>query len=104
MTVFSAACDAIFADPNIAVDAVWYPCSGGAGLPCRIILARPDVLGGFGEAQIVSDTLRLDVRVSQISAPVAGDRVVIDGDRFNLQGDPRRDRRRLVWQCEAVPE
>ena len=26
-----------------------------------------------------------------------------DGDTFKVQGEPRRDRRRLVWQCEAVP-
>lgn len=87
----------------MAADAIWYPRSGGAGLPCRIILARPDVLGGFGEAQIISDTMRLDVRVAQIASPCSGDLVVLDGDTFKVQGEPRRDRRRLVWQCEAVP-
>lgn len=104
MTAFSAALDAIFADPNMAVDASWWPCGGGPSLPCRIILARPDVTGGFGEAQIVSDTVRLDVRVSEIASPCAGDRVQIGTEMYQVQGEPRRDRLRLVWQCEAPPE
>lgn len=103
MTAFSAACDAIFADPNMAADAVWRAHSGGAATPCRVIMARPDTMGGFGEAQIVSDTLRFDVRVSQITAPCRGDLIEIGGEVFKLQGEPRRDRLRLVWQCEAVP-
>ncbi len=103
MTAASAACDAIFADANLAVDAVWRANSGGAGTPCRVIQARPDAMGGFGESQIVSDTLRFDVRVTQIAAPCAGDLIEIGGEVFKLQGEPRRDRLRLVWQCEAVP-
>lgn len=103
MTAFSAATDAIFADPNMAVDAVWRDCSGGAGTPCRVILARPDEMGRFGDAQIVTDTMRLDVRVAEVPAPARGDTVEIAGERFEVQGEPRRDRLRLVWQCEAVP-
>ena len=102
MTAFSAAVDAIFADPNMAADAVWYDCTGGAGVPCRIVLARPDETEGFGQSRLVSETLRFDVRVSQIATPAAGDRIEIDGEWFKLQGEPRRDRMRLVWQCEAV--
>jgi len=104
MTSFSAACDAIFADPNLAVDAVWRDHCSGAETPCRVIRARPDVLGGFGEAQIVSDTMRLDVRVAQVASPSRGDTVTIAGETFVVQGEPRRDRLRLVWQCEAVPQ
>lgn len=104
MTAFSAAIDAIFADPNLAADAVWRDYYSGVATTCRIILARPDVMGGFGEAQIVSATVRLDVRVSQISAPARGDTVTVGTDVYVLQGEPRCDRRRLVWQCEAVPQ
>lgn len=104
MTAFTEACDALFGDPNLAVDATWWPCRGGPSLPCRVILARPDAPSTFGDAQIQSDTMRLDVRVSEIASPSAGDRVQIGTEIFQLQGEPRRDRLRLVWQCEAPPE
>lgn len=104
MTAFSAACDAIFADPNLAADAVWRPHHSVVDIPCRVILARPDAQGSFGEAQIVSDTMRIDVRVGQVANPERGDTVTIGTETFVVQGEPRRDRRRLVWQCEAVPQ
>lgn len=104
MSAFSAALDAIFADPNLAADATWRSARGGPLLPCRVILARPDSLSTFGDAQIVSDTVRLDVRSGEIAAPCNGDRVQVGSEIFTLQGEPRRDRLRLVWQCEARPE
>jgi len=104
VTAFTAACDALFEDANMAVDANWWPASGGPSIPCRIILARPDMMNGFGEAQIVSDTVRIDVRVSEVASPGRGDRVIIGTEIYDLQGEPRRDRLRLVWQCEAIPE
>lgn len=104
MTAFSAACDVLFEDVNLAVDAQWWSALGGPPVACRIILARPDQMTGFGEAQIVSDTVRLDMRVSEIAAPADGDWIVIGSERYVLQGEPRRDRLRLVWQCQATPE
>lgn len=103
MTVFSAAIDAIYGDSNMAVDAVWRACSGGVDTPCRIILSRPDAMGGFGDAQIVSDTFRFDVRVSDWPAPQSGDMLTLGDETFVVQGEPRRDRMRLIWKCEAVP-
>ena len=85
----------------MAVDALWRPACGGLSLPCRVILARPDTLGTFGEAQINSDTVRIDVRVAEVAHPGHGDLIEIGADIYKVQGAPRRDRRRLVWQCEA---
>ena len=104
MTAFTAAIGALFEDANLAVDATWWSALGGPPILCRIILARPDVMNTFGEAQIVSDTVRLDVRVSEMASPARDDRVQVGTEIFTLQGEPRRDRLRLVWQCEATPE
>lgn len=103
MTAFSAAVDAVFADPNMAADAVWHASSGGAGTPCRIVIARPDETTSYGDARMVSETLRFDVRVGEIAHPCSGDRIEIEGELFRVQGDPSRDRLRLVWQCAAEP-
>ncbi|WP_298195619.1 hypothetical protein [Novosphingobium sp.] len=105
MTAFSAAIDAIFADPNMAAEAVWRTQTAPqTAIPCRVILTRPDLQQTYGDARITSDTTMLDVRVSEVAAPQAGDRVTIGGEVLVIQGEPLRDRERLAWKCEAVPE
>lgn len=104
MSAFSAAVDAIFADPNMAADATYRPCNGGADIACRVVRTEPDVMTEFGGARIVSDTLRLDVRVAEVAAPVDGDRFLIGTDRLVIRGAPMRDSLGLVWRCEVLPE
>lgn len=103
MTAFSVAIDRIFADPNMAADAVWTPRGGGAAVTCRVIRKAPDEVIDFGQAQIHSETTMVDVRVSEISAPASQDSVKIGGEFYRVQGTPKRDRERLVWIVELVP-
>lgn len=104
MTAFSAAIDAIFADPNMAADAIWRAGGIPPDVPCRVILTRPDLTSSFGDARVTSETTMLDVRVSEVAAPAAGDTVTIGAEVLVIQGEPLRDRERLAWKCEAVPE
>jgi hypothetical protein len=104
MSAFSAAIDAIFADANMAADATWRVGGDPPGVPCRVILTRPDLTQSFGDARITSETTMLDVRVSEIAAPAAGDTVTIGTEVLVIQGEPQRDRERLAWKCEAVPQ
>lgn len=103
MTAFSTAIDRIFADPNMAVDAVWKSRGVGAAVSCRLILKRPDDFRDFGGAQVVSSTVIADVRVSDIAAPVKGDRIEIGSDWYDISAKPTRDRERLVWTMELLP-
>jgi hypothetical protein len=103
VNAFSAAIDTIFADPNMAADAFWTPRGGWVATPCRLILTRPDDVTDFGGARLVSSTILADVRVTEIASPNAGDRIEIGTERYTIQGKPRRDRERLVWQLELVP-
>ena len=102
MTAFAAAMDAIFADVHLAVDATWYP-AGGAPRPVRVICKAPDEVTSFGAAQILSDTTLVDVRVSEIPDPKPGDGISIGAENFTIQGEPRRDRDRLIWTLVLVP-
>lgn len=102
MIAFAAAVDLLFADPNIGRDAVYTP-EGGAPVPVRIIARRADEITGFGEARIWSETTRIDLRVAEVSAPRPGDQIAIDGDAFLIQGEPVRDRERLVWTVDLRP-
>ena len=102
MTVFAFALDALFADPNVARDAVHVP-AGGAPRRVRAIARRADAVSDFGEARLWSETTRVDLRVAEVAAPRPGDRVEMDGEAFLVRGEPVRDRERLVWTLELHP-
>jgi hypothetical protein len=47
--------------------------------------------------------MRFDVRVAEVAAPRPGDRIVIDDTTNIVQGEPLRDRERLVWTIDTRP-
>ena len=96
MTAFAMALDALFADGNIAREAV-YTTEGGAPQLIRVVTRRADDIASFGDARLWSETTRVDLRVAEVANPHPGDRIEIDGDAFLIQGEPVRDRERLVW-------
>lgn len=102
MTAFAAAVDALFADPNLGRAAVYEPTDGDP-FPVRVIARQADAITEFGEARLWSETTRFDVRVSEVAAPLPGDRIVIDGITYIVQGEPQRDRERLVWTLDTRP-
>jgi hypothetical protein len=99
MSAFAAAIDALFADPNVALDALY----GADETPVRAILRAPDRTLGFGATQLHAPTAIVDVRVAEVAAPAEGDRVAWGGDVYIVQGTPQRDRERLVWSLEVRP-
>jgi len=102
MNTFAAAMDAIFADANMAVEATWTP-QGGVPLPVRVIRKAPDELTSFGAARIMSDTTIIDVRVSEMPSVKPDDTIIIGADTFTIQGEPKRDRERLIWTLDLRP-
>jgi hypothetical protein len=103
MSAFDAAIEMLFADPNIGVEAI-YIADGGAPVLLRAVVRRPDELTNFGDARLWSETTRVDLRVAEVPNPRPGDRIEIDGDAFLIQGEPVRDRERLVWTVDLRPE
>ena len=102
MSAFAAAVGALFADPNMGRDAV-YTADGGEPLLVRVVPRRADAVTDFGDARLWSETTRVDMRVAEVPNPRPGDRVEIDGDAFLIQGEPVRDRERLVWTLDLRP-
>ena len=76
MAAFVGLVDRLFADPNLGRDAVYEPAED------------PPVA----------------VRVIEVASPRPGDRIILDGEAFVVQGEPVRDRERLVWTIEVRPE
>ncbi|WP_137703261.1 head-tail joining protein [Marimonas lutisalis] len=102
MSAFGAAVDLLFADPNIGREAI-YTSDGGAPMLVRVVSRQADAITDFGDAQLWSETTRVDLRVAEITAPHPGDRIEIDGEAFLIQGEPIRDRERLVWTVDLRP-
>ncbi|RBI69907.1 hypothetical protein DQW77_15155 [Roseovarius sp. TE539] len=102
MSIFAAVIDTLFGDPNMARDAVYTP-DGGAARLVRVVVRRADDTTGFGEARLWSETTRVDLRVAEVPNPRPGDRLEIDGEAFLVQGEPVRDRERLVWTVDLRP-
>ena len=102
MTAFAAIVDALFSDPNIGREAV-YTSDGGAPTLVRIVSRQADAITDFGDARLWSETTRIDLRVDDVANPRPGDRIEIDGEAFLFQGEPVRDRERLVWTVDLRP-
>jgi hypothetical protein len=102
MTAFADALGALFADPIIAVE-IWHRDAEGQFTKARGILRRPDEITEFGSARLMSDTTRIDVRAADIPAPRPQEQILIGDETFLIQGEPRRDRERLIWTIELTP-
>ena len=102
MSAVTMALDALFGDDNIAREAV-YTAAGGVPVLVRVVTRRADEITGFGEARLWSETTRIDLRVAEVSNPRPGDRIEIEGEAFLIQGEPVRDRERLIWTVDLRP-
>ena len=97
MNAFATAIDRIFADANMAVDALWFAGGTGPGVAVRVIRKSPDEVTPFGAARILSETTMLDARVTDMPTPAPGDLIRIGLEDLILQGEPKLDRERLIW-------
>ena len=102
MSAFPLAVDVLFGNPHLVQQAIYRPAAGDA-FAIRIIARRADAITDFGDARLWSGTTRLDLRVAEVPNPRPNDRIEIDGEAFLIQGEPVRDRERLVWTVDLRP-
>ena len=97
MNAFTTAMNVIFADANMAVDAIWLAGGTGPGVAVRVIRKSPDEITPFGAGRILSETTQLDARVADMPTPAPGDLIQVGPENFVIQGEPKLDRDRLIW-------
>ena len=97
MNAFATAMNVIFADRNMAVDAIWFATGTGPGVAVRVIRKSPDEITPFGAGRILSETTMLDARIVDMPTPAPGDLIRIELEDFILQGEPKLDREQLIW-------
>ena len=103
MSVFAAALDRIYANSSMAVAAVWISATTSQERTIRVISRAPDRITEFGAGRFVSDSMMVDVRLSDLPEPRSGDLIVIGVDSFTIQDEPLRDRERLIWTIDLRP-
>lgn len=87
----------------LAVDAA-YSYGAGPSSPVRAIIRT-----GIGDSTLfdrsaITETIIIDLRVSEVAAPEDGDTVEHGGMIYTITGHPRRSADRLVWVCETDGE
>lgn len=97
--VFDTAMQVLFADANLAKEATFIPLQGQSR-SVRVITRAPDVYQNVGQSVVHSPSLVLEVQVSDCPAIVQGDGFLLDSITYIVQGEPRRDSERLVWQVD----
>lgn len=111
MSAFQLGVDAIFADPNMAADALYTP-PASAAVACRVIRRKPDMtapLGtpGFQLGAAAQDVAWIfDVRKSEVAQPARGGTItypLVDGAAtaaskvYTVRAEPTLDDEGLVW-------
>ena len=103
MSVFAAAIDRLFTHASMAAPALWISATTSEERPIRFIARAPDHVTDFGAGRFVSDTTVVEVRVTDLPAPRPGDLIVIGAESHVIQGEPLRDRDRLIWTLDLRP-
>lgn len=93
---FASVIDALFADPDIAEDALWKAGGIGAGAAVRIIRKSPDRMAEFGNSRAVLPTVGIDIRRSQAATITEGDMIVIGAETYRIIGELMDDTLGLV--------
>jgi len=109
MTAFAAAVAALFRDPNLSAAATYQATPDGtpplpAPVAVRVMTRRPDVVEAFGAGRVWTETVTVDLPVAAVASPQPGDRITIAGVSYRIQGEPQRDRERLVWSLDLRPQ
>ncbi|WP_323775947.1 head-tail joining protein [Leisingera sp.] len=98
MTVFGAAINAIFADPNMSVSAEYRVGGSDPAVTVRVIKSSPDVATDWNRASFVQASIIFDVRKSEVPTPEVGDTFTIGGEVFAIREEPQRDTEGLCWK------
>ena len=101
MGAFDQAARAIFADKNMASDAIFRAGGSGVAVAIRAIRRAPDRFANFGEGRFLSDTVLVDVQTADLPLLSTGDTIQIGLVVYEVRSDPLRDPQRLIWTAEV---
>lgn len=95
---FSAAADSLFADPHLAVAAVYHP-QVGDPVPVRVVMSQPDADAGLFDTGVRDVAVIASLRASEVAEPREGDCLTVGSVTWRVRAR-RRDALALVWRLE----
>ena len=101
MTAFDQAAAALFANPDMAINATYRPVTGQP-VSCRIIMADPvkDVSSFSSDVQAIAPTL--DLRTADVATPKVNDRIdLADGRSFKVKS-AMRESSGQIWTLSLL--
>lgn len=102
MTVFDAALLTLFADPNLAEDALWRRGGTGAGQAIRVIRVQPQPVVDIGGAKLVQDGTVFDVLAAVAPAIAERDTIEANGQLYRVQAPPMPTMDGRVYRLDVV--
>jgi len=81
MTIFDTASDTLFADGNLAVDAIYTP-DGGAPVSVRVIVEHDVELAAIGLSGVSDRRTMIGIRKSEIALPGRGDTILVGATTY----------------------
>jgi hypothetical protein len=69
----------------------------------HFIPKTPDVVASFGDTRLVMATHRFDMLARDVPDPREGERFILDGQTWQVVGEPLADRDRLIWTITGAP-
>ena len=103
MDAFADALGEVFADPNLAEDAIWRAGGTGPAIPVRIVRRSPDRVERFGDSRALLGSLAVDVLRSEAPMLAEADTIEIDGTTFRAVAEPVSDGIGLLLTVELAP-
>jgi hypothetical protein len=80
-----------------------YRLADGREIATRFISKQADVVESFGDTRLALATHRFDVMAGEVASPMDGERFTVNGQTYQVVGEPLADRDRLVWTLTGAP-
>ena len=80
-----------------------YRLADGRDITTWFIAKQADVVESSGDTRLALATHRFDVMASDVASPREGDRFTLDGQTYQVVGEPLADRDRLIWTLTGAP-
>ncbi len=80
-----------------------YRRADGVEVATHFIAKTPDVVASFGDTRLVMASHRFDLLARDVPDPQEGDRFSLNGQTWQVVGEPLADRDRLIWTITGAP-
>jgi hypothetical protein len=102
MSAFGVAMTTLFSDANLAEMALYMPMCGTTAKTVSIIRNEPTSFIDVRETFIATPTMTIDVMAEDCPELISGEKFLIRGKTYTVQGEPKLDSVHYTWRVDLV--